>query len=467
MWLWNLIGLSIIIKVHGYSGGFFPQSCESMSPMHEKRRGQYFGPQNTQPPYEVRYQHGKEGEPIKVFLQSKESTEFRGFMLEARKKGMVDEGRPVGKFIVLDSETTRTLKCSHLEDSAVSQENNQKKTLIQVNWTAERAELDITFRATFVKSIDTFWERVDVNVTLPPHTTPPPLPPSTQPSTTTSTEPSTITSTTEPSTTSTGPITTTSTTEPSTTSTTEPSTTSSTTLNDTQKESRTFKQVTVPMIFDTVFVGLKLELPNIVTTPLKNSHFLHRLNKGLKLSCSLLCAAVEISAVVLFCVGDSFEVTLVALVCVVIAINVVELVIVSLPIGPSHELKEICDLAVKVCSVIHAIFTIAVVFIGVLKIDNCSKNRKESWLLKVMVTYLVWIFLFVIWVFVFSTHRKAILGRRKTGSSKNTERWRQQRKEKKLSAAEGIATAVSVILVVGNMSFAVAVIVGISGCQEK
>lgn len=39
--------------------------------------------------------------------------------------------------------------------------------------------------------------------------------------------------------------------------------------------------------------------------------------------------------------------------------------------------------------------------------------------------------------------------------------------QKTLSAANVIVTAVSVILVIGNMSFAAAVIAGIFGCLEK
>lgn len=35
-------------------------------------------------------------------------------MLEARGIGTVNEGKPVGKFIVLESRTTRLLKCNGL-----------------------------------------------------------------------------------------------------------------------------------------------------------------------------------------------------------------------------------------------------------------------------------------------------------------------------------------------------------------
>ncbi|XP_038572111.1 mucin-3A-like isoform X2 [Micropterus salmoides] len=583
MWLWTLVSLSIITKVCGYASGYFPEVCHTMSPRH-KNRGEVLAPQNTQPPFEVRYEHGKKGDPITVFLKSKSSTQFRGFMLEARNKSMVDDGRPVGKFILLDARNSQLLTCGDIVDSAVSQKNNQRKSLIRVNWTAPAEELDITFRATFVESFNIFWERVDVNVTSPPppqsttkpsttmstqpsittstqrstpaSTTKPSTTTSNQPSTTTSTtetstttsnqpstttsttetstttsnQPSTTTSTTEtstttsnqpsttetstttsnrPSTTETStttsnqPSTTTSTTETSTTtsnqpsttetstttsnqpsttsttetstmsnqpSTTEASTTTSSTIGTTKTPNNTGSkrkgEATRLMTFDALFEGLKLELPNIIATTLTSSPYLHRLIKGTQISCCLLCTAVEISAAILYCVCDSSEVTLVALVCVMILIDLIELVILSLPIGPSHELKEICDLAVKVCSVIHMIFTIAVIFTGVIKTDSCSKNRTESWLLKVMVAYTAWILLFVIWVFVFTAHGKAILGGSKIGSLKTGEGWRQQRR-KTLSAANVIVTAVSVILVIGNMSFAAAVIAGIFGCLEK
>ncbi|KAI3368825.1 hypothetical protein L3Q82_025807 [Scortum barcoo] len=144
MWLWILTGLCIITKVHGFASGNFPQSCESMSPDHPQG-GLITPPQNTVPPFEVLYQHGKKGDPITVSLQSKQSTKFKGFMLEARKKGVADPSPPVGKFIILD-ESIRLLTCNGLTASAVSQRNNQPKSLFRVNWTAEGAELDIFFR---------------------------------------------------------------------------------------------------------------------------------------------------------------------------------------------------------------------------------------------------------------------------------------------------------------------------------
>ncbi|XP_056234572.1 mucin-2-like [Seriola aureovittata] len=230
MWMWILIGLNFISKVQGYSNRPFPESCHSMLPEHRDRIGNLVGPQNTKLPFEVHYELGNDGEPITVFLRSKSSTKFRGFLLEARDTGNLEGS--VGKFIILESSKTRFQSCNGLPDSAVRQANKLKQTSVRVNWTAEGAELDITFRATFVESFWKFWRPVDVKVILPTTSTTKPTTTTstTKPTTTSTTKPTTTTSTTKPTTTSTTkPTTTTSTTKPTTTSTTRPSTTTSTT----------------------------------------------------------------------------------------------------------------------------------------------------------------------------------------------------------------------------------------------
>ncbi|XP_034079494.1 uncharacterized protein LOC117550973 isoform X2 [Gymnodraco acuticeps] len=199
------------------------------------------------------------------------------------------------------------------------------------------------------------------------------------------------------------------------------------------------------------------ELPLLITL-LINGPRLYHLNKVKILSC-VLCAAVEIPALVLFSLADTINVLFIALVCVAIAFNLLELFIVCLRIEPSHELKEISELIIKVCSVIHCIFTTAIIFLGVLEFDNCGNEREYSWPVKVMMAYTVWTLLFIIWVYVSSIHRKTILGGSKIGSSKN----RKERK-KKLSAAAVIVIAVQVIFGVGNLCFAFAVSFGIFWC---
>ena len=170
MWLCILIGLNFITTVLGYSSGYVPQSYKTMLPDH-KIRGTLFSPQSTEPPFEIQYEQGNNEEPItgtetvtplypgclfitmnlccngqylgsvkvittsvltfcssaftrintihyfSVILKSKQSTTFQGFMLEARERGKVDEGVPVGKFIKLEPSQTQLLTC---DGSAVS-----------------------------------------------------------------------------------------------------------------------------------------------------------------------------------------------------------------------------------------------------------------------------------------------------------------------------------------------------------
>ncbi|XP_049910903.1 uncharacterized protein LOC126396697 isoform X12 [Epinephelus moara] len=470
MWLWILIGLNVVSKVHGYANGYFPDSCGNMFVNHRGRDGVQYVPQNTELPFTMTLTYSQKGDPIKVTLERNPSAEFRGFMLEAWTNGTE---HPVGNFILLESDKTRLLKCRNIPGQAVSQRNNQRKTLIHVNWTAGGQDItDINFRVTFVESFSRFWNVANLNVTLPSPTTPSPN--DTTPMTTIkNTTPGTTTETTMPSTTkeTTTPSTTTETTTPGTTTeTTKPSTTRGPSTT-TQRPGLLdlFKGVgTSVMNFRSVLVLLRMELPTILMTmtTLVNSLCSHP-NKGLKISCCLLCAAIEISALVLFCLAEPIKVTLLVLVCVTIVINFVELVIVCLPIGPSHELKEISDIIVEACSVIHSIFTIAVIVVSVLDNDSCGKKRKDSWLVKVTIAFTVWMVLFVIWVIIRCILRNTILGRNKTGSLKSSESWRRQRKKKKPSATEKIFSAASALFFFGATCFAVAVTVGIFWCQEK
>ncbi|GLD50261.1 uncharacterized protein AKAME5_002787100 [Lates japonicus] len=273
-------------------------------------------PQTSTPPYEIHFTLGENGEPSAVTLSGKPNR-FKGFLLEARETHALDEGPPVGKFIILDPGNSHLLTCSEQAGSAVSHSNDARKTSVRFNWTALGAEQNITFRATVVQNYDFYW------------------------------------------------------------------------------------------------------------------------------------------------------VTLGALVCVVIVINFIELVMVSLSFGSSCEVKEICDHVVKVCAVVHEIFTIAVIFVGILEIDR-RPNRTESWLLKVVIAYTAWIFLFDVWVFIFSIYSNIILRRSKIENSKSSgQQGGQQRQKKKLDAAKVTVIAVSGIIIVGTMSFNIAIIAGISKLQEK
>ncbi|XP_036067305.1 putative ferric-chelate reductase 1 homolog isoform X2 [Oryzias melastigma] len=167
MWVQVLIGFSIVSKAHGFSGGRFPQSCGSLLPQHEKDSAP-ISPETTDPPFSVTFESSwRPGDPVTVVLSSNEST-FRGFMLDAQISSKPGTS-PAGQFVILDSERTQLLDCYDLKASAVSQTNNQRKTQVKVNWTAEGEERDVVFRATFLEAFSRFWN--PISVPLPKLTT--------------------------------------------------------------------------------------------------------------------------------------------------------------------------------------------------------------------------------------------------------------------------------------------------------
>uniref|UniRef100_G3PD53 Reelin domain-containing protein n=1 Tax=Gasterosteus aculeatus aculeatus TaxID=481459 RepID=G3PD53_GASAC len=428
MWTFILIGLNIISMVYGYASGYFPQACGTMLPLHGA------DPQTSKPPYEVSYQQGHVRDPITVCLSSPTGKDFMGFMLKALDTSK-EEGPPLGKFTLLDSGLDQLLTCSGSGGSVVSHKNNRRKTRICVNWTAPQdAGASTTFRATFSETYKTFWTKVDA--ILPPPTPIPSTSTSTQPSATTSTQPSTATSA-------------------------PPSTHPGLFLLICLQKAGTVKMNVV------LFLGvLKMELSNIFLTALSDGPFSRHLNKVSQTFFVVLCGVVETSALALFCLANPINVSLVALVSVAIVFNIIELVIVCLPIGPSHELKEISDHVVKVSSFIHQTFTTAAIFVGILEVDKHKGTRTDSRILKVMVAFTVLLLLFEMWVFLSSTQRKAML-RRKTGCPANRERGRPRGKQKKLGAAKGIVIAVSVIFIVAFLCFGVTVAVMILGCHQE
>ncbi|XP_030584050.1 uncharacterized protein LOC115779496 [Archocentrus centrarchus] len=213
------------------------------------------------------------------------------------------------------------------------------------------------------------------------------------------------------------------------------------------------------MCFDSILMEGEMAISSIAKILLTSEAFYHRLYEVSKIAGNMLCAAVEISSMILLCMGDCWKVTLIALVCVVTVINFAEMVIVSLKIGRSPKVKKSCDIAVRVCFVIHKIFTIAVIFLGVMENDDCGNNVSDSWLLKVMIAFTVWDFLLIIWVVMLSTER--------TDHLQTNERNKRLRRWKSLRVAEMINITVSVILIAGSISFPVAVIVALFTCRKN
>ncbi|CAJ1060417.1 uncharacterized protein LOC117806328 [Xyrichtys novacula] len=374
MWLWIITGLNIIVRVRGFSSGGFPQSCGTMLPQHG------VGPTVTDAPFEISYVQGNEGDPFTVTLRSTDGGRFLGFMLEAREEG----GPAVGRFSGVDGNPVFLLNCDGLTASAISQRNSQPKTTHQVKWMPpERLpDRDISFRATFLRSFVTYW--VNVTKTL---------------DSTTTTTPSTTAQKTTP-------------------VTTEHMSTSSTgvpTPTPTPPPPHCPFEIVILMVVCSVLLVTKMEMSNIIANSVTKSPVSRLLNRMSKISFLVFCGALEISALVLGIVKDCSSTALIALLCVAITLTVLEIVISSLPLGPSHELKGICEIFAKVCSVIHEAFILAVIYVCYLESAGTRGNRKNIWPLWVLIAYTVWILLFVVWVFIFTVHKHAILRRRKRG----------------------------------------------------
>lgn len=65
MWMWIIIVLNTVVKIHGYASAPFPESCSSMLPHHVSgETGAVIQPQTSEPPFYIDYNHGKQGAPI-------------------------------------------------------------------------------------------------------------------------------------------------------------------------------------------------------------------------------------------------------------------------------------------------------------------------------------------------------------------------------------------------------------------
>ncbi|XP_048031022.1 putative ferric-chelate reductase 1 [Megalobrama amblycephala] len=144
--------LSCVGIVQCFPNGQVSQVCGSLVPSHGSSA------QSISSPYTVTADKTtfKDGDEITVSLSSK-SDYFEGFMLQANEVGSTV---PIGTFSVLNS-SAQAIYCNTDANRAVSHTSNAKKYTIQAKWTAPSAKLgNIEFRATFVKSLKTFW--VDV-----------------------------------------------------------------------------------------------------------------------------------------------------------------------------------------------------------------------------------------------------------------------------------------------------------------
>nr|XP_015826937.2 uncharacterized protein LOC107393227 isoform X1 [Nothobranchius furzeri]XP_054586070.1 uncharacterized protein LOC107393227 isoform X1 [Nothobranchius furzeri] len=454
MWLWILIGSDFISKLYGYQNGRFPEACDSMLPQHRGSGGTFFPPQTSEPPFAVSYELGQNTrDPVKVTLKSKDSRKFTGFMLQARESSLGGKGPPVGKFISLDTSNTYLLTCGGLSGSSVSQANSQPKSLFSVNWTAQGEERDIIFRATFSQSFTMFWENVGVEFLRPTSTL---APSPTEPTVASSTASSIASSTTASTASSTGGSSTASSASHLTSAVTD--TTVSTTETD-------FQVVSISlMCLDCVLEGAKTKISLIITVSFasRSRCFPYKHIKMSVVVFCTLCVANSICSLVLLVMTTSYKVSFAALAGAVLGINLIEFVIALLPLGPSHELNEVLDLFVQVCSVLHHVCSNALIFLGVISsMDDRGEIMTTSWRLYVMAMYTGWMFLSLVWDVGLTANK----GRIKQMCKKDNSQGSGPQKYK--SVVQVFITGVSVMFLVGTTAFSVAVTVGLFVIQKN
>ncbi|XP_034166527.2 putative ferric-chelate reductase 1 [Pangasianodon hypophthalmus] len=157
-----LLEMYTLSSVHAYPNGDIAPVCDSMMPTHTP-----FMPQNITEPYRVRVDRRtcRPGDMIRVTLESVDSTEFEGFMLQARPSS---GNSAVGYFMPGNASLVRLHNCFNTEKSAISHSGANELTRIEVMWVAPltAAPEDITFCATFVKNYIEFWTMVSSHTIL-------------------------------------------------------------------------------------------------------------------------------------------------------------------------------------------------------------------------------------------------------------------------------------------------------------
>ncbi|XP_059923433.1 uncharacterized protein LOC132469461 isoform X4 [Gadus macrocephalus] len=434
-----LFGLQIVTHAMGYSSGGFVESCTSLLPDHTFSGVDFF-PQSGAPPYKVNAIAG-EGESIIVSLggTSPDARRFTGFMVDVRKSENVPA---MGSFVEFGPGSTG-LTCNGIQDSAVTQNSNVPKTFVQVKWQAqENGSSSFFLRATFVDKFTIFWSPVDVTIQTPATTTP---------STTTLTsEQSTEQPTTEQPTTEQQTTELPNTDQPST----EQPTTGQTITEQTSSTPAPEGPSSTP---DLGLSRLYQAQASLICSLTINGHgFLQpptmKLIRILQWTLSL---AAETISLTLLCIWDSGYVPPIALVSVVLFTSLLGycLLIASLAIGPSHELKKIHDVVSKVVTILHEVLLLAAIFLCLWKIEESDVMKiccDSLLLLGAMAGYAAWRFLFIlIFLLIIFLFKTTMAQRNRRGNDYTDSRCRK---------------STVIIFNLGNIAFAIALIVLMFPC---
>ncbi|XP_068095853.1 putative ferric-chelate reductase 1 isoform X2 [Hyperolius riggenbachi] len=153
--------------VNGYPDGLVTVACDSMKPQH-----------GHEPQTEIIHNITvdkttfKPGDRIKVSLFG---DRFSGFFIQARDADNLDAGA-VGSFSLIDDQVSQLLTCNRVTNSAVSQTNKRRKTLVELYWIVpSNAPKRVQFLATVVEKYAIYWVKIPGPVII--QTDAPPVPP--------------------------------------------------------------------------------------------------------------------------------------------------------------------------------------------------------------------------------------------------------------------------------------------------
>ncbi|GLD73873.1 putative ferric-chelate reductase 1, partial [Lates japonicus] len=118
-----------------FPNGSVAFSCGNMMPVHPP-----FTPSTTSPPFTLSTSSAtyRPGGHITVTVEvvNSSSTEFQGFLLQARSTQGHTLLWPVGKFTNINTTLFTALHCKNMENSTVSQASGAKRKKVQLTWEA-------------------------------------------------------------------------------------------------------------------------------------------------------------------------------------------------------------------------------------------------------------------------------------------------------------------------------------------
>ncbi|XP_073720343.1 putative ferric-chelate reductase 1 [Misgurnus anguillicaudatus] len=169
-----LVLISLCIHtVISYPHGKVTVACGDMMPVHGHSE-----PSTKDPPYIISADKSQfsPGDEIKVKLLAKSSETklyFKGFLIEARNAGNLDE--IVGSFRLISPAISQLLLCDNKDGSAVSHTSDHHKTEVEVVWIAPKdSPSSVRFLVTVVRGYKDFWVKIPGPVVSQNGVAPPP-----------------------------------------------------------------------------------------------------------------------------------------------------------------------------------------------------------------------------------------------------------------------------------------------------